>query len=49
MLNNFSILITGGNKIAADFTYYSDNNIEWMSIDALLNWIEQNRENIGKI
>lgn len=41
--------INGGKKVAADFTYCSDNNIEWMSIEALRTWIEQNRQNIGKI
>ncbi len=41
--------ISGGKLVAADFTYSSDNNIEWMSIDMLRNWIDQNREKIGKI
>jgi UDP-N-acetylglucosamine 4,6-dehydratase/5-epimerase len=41
--------INGGEKVANDFTYCSDNNTEWMSIVALRTWIEQNLENIGKI
>lgn len=41
--------INGGKLVAADFTYCSDNNADWMSIDTLRAWIEQNREKIGKI
>lgn len=41
--------INGGKLVASDFTYCSDNNIDWMSIDELRTWIEQNREKIGKI
>jgi UDP-N-acetylglucosamine 4,6-dehydratase/5-epimerase len=51
-IHNWSVdpeRINGGTKVATDFTYCSDNNIEWMSIDALRTWIEQNRQNIGKI
>jgi UDP-N-acetylglucosamine 4,6-dehydratase/5-epimerase len=41
--------INGGALVAPDFTYCSDNNTDWMSIDALRAWVEQNREKIGKI
>lgn len=41
--------INGGKLVAPDFTYCSDNNIEWMSIDTLRVWIEQNRDKVGKI
>ncbi|MFZ4801956.1 MAG: UDP-N-acetylglucosamine 4,6-dehydratase (inverting) [Chlorobium sp.] len=41
--------INGGTRVANDFTYSSDNNPKWMSIDTLRSWIEQNRNNIGKI
>jgi FlaA1/EpsC-like NDP-sugar epimerase len=41
--------INGGKLVAPDFTYCSDNNTDWMSIDTLRAWIEQNREKIGKI
>jgi UDP-N-acetylglucosamine 4,6-dehydratase (inverting) len=41
--------IKDGKKVAEDFIYSSDNNQEWMSIDILQNWIEQNREKIGNI
>ena len=41
--------INGGKPVALDFTYSSDNNTEWMSIDTLQAWIHENREHIGKI
>ena len=41
--------IKDGKKVAEDFTYCSDNNQEWMSIETLKNWIAQNQEKIGKI
>ena len=41
--------INGGQKVDPDFTYSSDNNRDWMSVDDLRVWIEQNREKIGKI
>ncbi|HZW26154.1 MAG TPA: UDP-N-acetylglucosamine 4,6-dehydratase (inverting) [Gallionella sp.] len=41
--------IKDGKRVAEDFTYSSDNNAEWMSIEALQTWIAQHREKIGKI
>ncbi len=41
--------IKDGKKVAEDFTYCSDNNHEWMSMETLKSWIDQNREKIGKI
>jgi UDP-N-acetylglucosamine 4,6-dehydratase (inverting) len=41
--------IGGGQKVAEDFTYCSDNNPVWMSIEELCTWIAQNRDKIGKI
>ncbi|OGT89694.1 MAG: UDP-N-acetylglucosamine 4,6-dehydratase (inverting) [Gammaproteobacteria bacterium RIFOXYA12_FULL_61_12] len=41
--------ISGGRPVLADFSYCSDNNPEWMSIEALAAWIESNREKIGRI
>jgi len=41
--------IKDGKKVAEDFTYSSDNNTEWMSIETLQEWIEQNRAKIGNI
>lgn len=40
--------INGGKLVAPDFTYCSDNNTDWMSIDTLRAWIAQNFEKIGK-
>lgn len=41
--------INNGRKVASDFSYASNNNTDWMSIDTLRAWIGQNREKIGKI
>jgi UDP-N-acetylglucosamine 4,6-dehydratase (inverting) len=41
--------INGGKLVASDFTYSSDNNSDWMSIEALKNWINLNRDHVGKI
>ena len=41
--------IKDGKKVLKDFTYCSDNNAEWMSVEALQSWIAQNREKIGKL
>ncbi|MEI8033224.1 MAG: UDP-N-acetylglucosamine 4,6-dehydratase (inverting) [Chlorobiaceae bacterium] len=51
-IHNWSVdpsRINGGEKVKPDFTYCSDNNIEWMSVDSLQTWIKQNHEKIGKI
>jgi UDP-N-acetylglucosamine 4,6-dehydratase (inverting) len=40
--------INSGKLVAPDFTYCSDNNGEWMSINTLQEWIAQNTEKIGK-
>jgi len=39
----------GGVKVDENFTYTSDNNKEWMSIDDLKQWIDTNSTKIGKI
>jgi len=41
--------IKNGVQVAEDFTYCSDSNKEWMSIESLQAWISQNREKVGKI
>jgi UDP-N-acetylglucosamine 4,6-dehydratase (inverting) len=41
--------INGGERVAENFTYCSDNNQDWMSIVTLREWIAQNCEKIGKI
>jgi len=41
--------INGGKPVEPDFTYCSDNNKEWMTIETLRAWIKQNREKVGRI
>jgi UDP-N-acetylglucosamine 4,6-dehydratase len=41
--------IGDGKLVDPSFTYSSDNNIEWMSVDFLRTWIDKNQEKIGKI
>ena len=41
--------INGGKLVAPEFTYSSDNNVDWMKVDTLRTWISNNREKIGKI
>jgi UDP-N-acetylglucosamine 4,6-dehydratase (inverting) len=43
------VRINGGKLVDQDFTYYSNNNLEWMNIDTLRAWVDQNRGKIGKI
>jgi FlaA1/EpsC-like NDP-sugar epimerase len=38
-----------GVKVNNDFTYRSDNNIEWMKISDLKVWLMENADKIGKI
>ena len=39
--------INGGKLVSPDFTYFSDNNIDWMNASTLRAWIAQNLEKIG--
>ena len=39
---------TGGRRVAADFSYSSDTNPEWMTVEALQTWIDENRALIGQ-
>lgn len=41
--------IGAGNLVAPDFTYSSDNNKEWMSVEQLSAWIKLNHHKMGKI
>jgi UDP-N-acetylglucosamine 4,6-dehydratase (inverting) len=41
--------INDGKLVDPSFIYSSDNNTDWMSVDMLRAWIDQNREKIGKI
>ena len=39
--------ISEGKLVHPDFSYSSDNNSEWMSVEMLTHWITQNQEKIG--
>jgi FlaA1/EpsC-like NDP-sugar epimerase len=41
--------IDGGKRVPEGFTYCSDNNVQWMSVETLRAWIHENRDSIGKI
>ena len=41
--------ISDGRPVPPDFSYCSDNNPEWMTVESLKAWIEVNREKIGSI
>jgi UDP-N-acetylglucosamine 4,6-dehydratase/5-epimerase len=40
--------INGGQKVSPDFTYSSDNNTAWMSVEELQAWMGQNLDKISK-
>jgi hypothetical protein len=40
--------IKNGRKVPPGFVYASDTNREWMTIAALREWLDENRERIGK-
>lgn len=41
--------INDGTLVAADFSYSSETNTDWMSVEHLRDWIAQNRAKIGAI
>ena len=41
--------IKDGKKVAEGFSYSSENNKEWMGVDALQTWIDQNSGKIGAV
>jgi FlaA1/EpsC-like NDP-sugar epimerase len=43
------IRINNGKLVNPEFTYRSDNNLDWMSIETLQAWISQSQDKIGKI
>ena len=52
MIHNWSSSlerIKDGTRVHDEFTYRSDNNSSWMSKDELMEWINMNRNYIGKI
>lgn len=44
---NCETRIKDGKKVADGFSYTSDNNPEWMSIELLRSWIDANQDKIG--
>jgi UDP-N-acetylglucosamine 4,6-dehydratase/5-epimerase len=52
VINNWSNdkkRIKNGEKVREGFSYTSDNNTEWMSIETLQKWIDVNKYKIGNI
>lgn len=52
VINNWSsdpYRIKDGKRVAEGFSYTSDNNTEWMSVEALRKWIDANRSKVGSI
>ncbi|WP_412778164.1 UDP-N-acetylglucosamine 4,6-dehydratase (inverting) [Thalassospira lucentensis] len=41
--------ISNGRRVDSEFTYSSDNNSEWMSVEVLRKWVAANRTKIGKV
>jgi hypothetical protein len=41
--------IKDGKKVSEGFSYSSDSNDEWMSLNDLSEWIKSNSSRIGKI
>ena len=41
--------IKDGTKVADNFTYSSDNNNQWMTVENLNDWIMSNKQKIGRI
>jgi hypothetical protein len=39
-----SFRIRPGKLVHPDFTYLSDNKLNWLSVEVLFNWIEQEYE-----
>lgn len=47
--NEDPLRINGGTLVNPSFTYCSDNNAAWMSVEQLREWVLHNRNMIGKI
>jgi UDP-N-acetylglucosamine 4,6-dehydratase (inverting) len=43
------VRIKNGKLVSEGFTYCSDNNHEWMTIEKLRNWIKTNKDKVGNI
>ncbi len=46
---NDPLRIKDGNRVEENFIYSSDNNLEWMSVEELQNWLKLNAGKVGKI
>lgn len=40
--------INGGKRVSPDFTYCSNTNTDWMSIETLRGWIAESRDRVGR-
>lgn len=52
VINNWSkdsTRINNGKKVKEGFVYSSDNNVDWMSVKTLSDWIFKNKNKIGNI
>ena len=47
--NNDKKRIGDGIQVNPSFTYSSNNNTEWMAVNELKDWIEKNKDDLGKI
>ena len=50
VINNWGLSeerIKDGKRVDEGFSYTSNNNSEWMSVETLTNWIEINKNKIG--
>jgi len=47
--SNDPMRIKDGKQVPENFTYCSDNNTEWMSVESLQSWIAMNNEKVGQV
>jgi len=45
--NNDQSRINSGNAVPENFSYTSDNNSEWMTVDSLREWVKANQQKMG--
>jgi UDP-N-acetylglucosamine 4,6-dehydratase (inverting) len=45
--NNDQSRINGGKAVPENFSYTSDNNSEWMTVDSLSEWVKANQQKMG--
>lgn len=52
VINNWSedpLRIGDGKRVALDFSYTSDTNTSWMTVECLRSWLDLNRQKIGHL